>query len=96
LSAGTSFYGRTETNVTWPEALTGDDGDALADLGKYKLSGWQASRIADQIKYWDRVTLRLARMKLIEAHVQMVSVGTNPKDLLELTLLSLMRPSAKV
>ncbi|MBO7298895.1 MAG: hypothetical protein J6V41_03670 [Kiritimatiellae bacterium] len=96
LSAGTSFYGRTETNVTWSEALTGDDGDALADLGKYKLSGWQASRIADQIKYWDRVTLRLARMKLIEAHVQMVSVGTNPKDLLELTLLSLMRPSAKV
>ena len=70
-------------------------GNALAELGKYKLSGWQASRIAGQVKNWDRITLRLARMKLIEAHVKMVSTGTNPKDMLELTLLSLMRPSAK-
>lgn len=95
LSAGSSFYGRTETNVAWSEALTDEDEAALADLGKYKLSGWQASRIAGQVKNWDRITLRLARMKLIEAHVKMVSTGTNPKDMLELTLLSLMRPSAK-
>lgn len=95
LSAGSSFYGRTEMNVNWSDALMGEDEAALADLGKYKLSGWQASRIAGQIKYWDRITLRLARMKLIEAHVKMVSIGTNPKDLLELTLLSLMRPKTK-
>jgi DNA polymerase III delta subunit len=91
LSAGSSFYGRTEMNVSWSDALTGEDEAALADLGKYKISGWQASRIAAQVKNWDRITLRLARMKLIEAHVKMVSIGTNPKDLLELTLLSLMK-----
>ena len=92
LSSGSSFYGKAEMNVTWSDALTGETAAALEDLGKYKLSGWQASRIASQVKYWDRITLRFARMKLIEAHVKMVSVGTNPKDLLELTLLSLMLP----
>ena len=74
---------------SWSPALDGEDRAAVADLGKYDVlarPGFMKARIVAQANKWTRAQTVRARLAVMRAHENAVTVSLNPATLLELAL----------
>ena len=73
----------------WSPALDGEDRAAVADLGKFDVlarPGFMKARIVAQAAKWTRAQTVRARLAVMRAHENAVTVSLDPATLLELAL----------
>lgn len=73
----------------WSPALDGEDRAAVADLGKYDVlsrPGFMKARVLAQAAKWNRAQTVRARLAVMRAHENAVTISIDPATLLELAL----------
>ena len=73
----------------WSPALSDEDREAVRDLGKFDVlarPGFMKARIVAQANKWTRAPTVRARLAVMRAHENAVTVSLNPATLLELAL----------
>lgn len=77
----------------WSPALSGEDREAVRDLGKADVlsrPGFMKARVLAQAAKWTRAQTVRARLAVMRAHENAVTVSVNPATLLELALAEAM------
>lgn len=74
---------------SWSPVLDGEDRAAVADLGKYDVlsrPGFMKARVLAQAAKWNRAQTVRARLAVMRAHENAVTISIDPATLLELAL----------
>ncbi len=80
---------RLSDSGVWFSALSEEDAEAVAKLGKFDVTSkppWTLSKLISQAKKWKTAELKRARKVMITAHERMVSVSVDTKALLEMAI----------
>lgn len=77
-------------SFSWTPSAQANFSEYLDKLGKFDPTkkGWIKGKLISQASKWNRMSIRRARKVMNQAHERIVSIGANPKDVLEIAIIS--------